>query len=114
MGYEFFVDRLIYAINAFGEGSVWTNLVYGLEDKEKTLKACKKLIKKGIVISANVLHLDKGNTVDCDVPSVYDVLDFFYRLEAMNASEGFTPFYCSKALRTSLSNEAHDLRIEVN
>lgn len=114
LGYEFFVDRLIYAINAFGEGSVWTNLVYGLEDKEKTLKACKKLIKKGIVISANVLHLDKGNTVDCDVPSVYDVLDFFYRLEAMNASEGFTPFYCSKALRTSLSNEAHDLRIEVN
>ena len=58
------------------------------------------------------MHLDKGNLLDCSVPSANDVVDFFYRLEVLNNQEGFIPFYCAKALRTSLSNEAHDMRIK--
>lgn len=112
LGFGFFVDRLKYAIDIFGKGSVWTNLVYGLEDKEEMLVKCSELVKDGVVISANVLHLDKGNSLDCNVPLVEDVIDFFYRLERLNNEEGFKPFYCSKALRTSLSNEAHDFRIK--
>lgn len=112
LGYQFFVDRLKYAINIFGNGNVWTNLVFGLEKKELVLEKCESLAKEGIVISANVLHLDKGNTLDCNVPMTNDVIDFFYKLEQINAREGFVPFYCAKALRTSLSNEAHDLRIK--
>lgn len=112
LGYGFFIERLRYAIDIFGKGNVWTNLVFGLEDKEDTLVKCKELIKEGIVISANVLHLDKGNSLDCNVPLVTDVIDFFYRLEVLNSEEGFIPFYCAKALRTSLSNEAHDCRIK--
>ena len=112
LGYDFFVERLKYAIDIFGNGNVWTNLVFGLEDKEEMLVKCKELIRKGIVISANVLHLDKGNSLDCNVPLVADAIDFFYRLEGFNHEEGFIPFYCSKALRTSLSNEAHDFRIK--
>ena len=77
------------------------------------MEKCECLAKEGIVISANVLHLDKGNTLDCNVPTTNDVVDFFYKLEQINAREGFVPFYCSKALRTSLSNEAHDLRIKM-
>lgn len=115
LGYDFFLERLRYAIDIFGKGNVWTNLVFGLENKEDMLVRCKELIRDGIVISANVLHLDKGNSLDCNVPVVSDVVDFFYRLEVFNAKEGFTPFYCAKALRTSLSNEAHDCRIkEIN
>lgn len=112
LGYQFFADRLKYSINIFGNGNVWTNLVFGLEKKELVLEKCESLAKEGIVISANVLHLDKGNTLDCDVPIINDVIDFFYKLEQINAREGFVPFYCAKALRTSLSNEAHDLRIK--
>lgn len=112
LGYDFFVDRLKYALGIFKKGNVWTNLVYGLENKEEMLVKCETLIKEGIVISANVLHLDKGNSLDCSVPLMNDVIDFFYRLEVLNNKEGFKPFYCSKALRTSLSNEAHNLRIK--
>lgn len=113
LGYQFFVERLKYSVNTFGKGNVWTNLVFGLEKKEFVLEKCECLAKEGIVISANVLHLDKGNTLDCNVPTTNDVVDFFYKLEQINAREGFVPFYCSKALRTSLSNEAHDLRIKM-
>lgn len=112
LGYQFFIERLKYSIYIFGKGNVWSNLVFGLEKKEDVLEKCKKLVKEGIVISANVLHLDKGNTLDCDVPAINDVIDFFYKLEQINAKEGFSPFYCAKALRTSLSNEAHDMRIK--
>ena len=112
LGYQFFVDRLKYAIDVFGKGNVWTNLVFGLEMVEETLKKCAELTADGVVISANVLHLDKGNSLDCDVPSTKDVIDFFYELEILNNQEGFVPFYCAKALRTSLSNEAHDMRIK--
>lgn len=113
LGYRFFIDRLKYAIDIFGRGNVWTNLVFGLENIEDTLEKCSELVKDGVVISANVLHLDKGNLLDCNVPSTEDVVDFFYRLEVLNNQEGFLPFYCAKALRTSLSNEAHDARIKI-
>ena len=112
LGYQFFIDRLKYATDVFGRGNVWTNLVFGLETVEETLEKCAGLIADGIVISANVLHLDKGNSLDCDVPSTKDVIDLFYRLEVLNNQEGFVPFYCAKALRTSLSNEAHAMRIK--
>jgi hypothetical protein len=112
LGYQFFIDRLKYAIDVLGKGNVWTNLVFGLENVEETLEKCAELIVDGVVISANVLHLDKGNSLDCDVPSTKDVIDFFYRLDLLNKQEGFVPFYCAKALRTSLSNEAHAMRIK--
>jgi len=112
LGYQFFIDRLKYAVDIFGRGNVWTNLVFGLERKEETLKKCELLIHDGVVISANVLHYDKGNSIDCNVPSLSDIIDFYYKLEKLNHKKGFLPFYCAKALRTSLSNEAHDSRIK--
>lgn len=111
LGYDFFVERLEEAVRVFGKGNAWSNLVFGLEPKEQTLELCEQFAKKGIVISANILHLDKGNSLDCKVPSAYDAVDFFYRLEQINNSYGYLPYYCAKALRTSLSNEAHDQRI---
>ena len=113
LGYQFFIDRLKYAIDIFGKGNVWTNIVFGLESIEETLKKCAELVADGVVISANVLHLDKGNSLDCNVPSIKDIVEFFYGLEILNNQEGFVPFYCAKALRTSLSNETHDMRIKV-
>ena len=112
LGYDYFVDRLKYAVDIFGKGNVWTNLVFGLEEKEEVLTRCLDLIHAGIVISANVLHLDKGNTLDCNIPKASECIDFFYRLDRLNTLENFVPFYCAKALRTSLSNEAHDGRIK--
>jgi hypothetical protein len=111
LGREYFIDRLIYAVNIFGKGNVWTNLVVGLEPIDEVLSYCKNIIDKGIVVSGNVLHLDKGNKLDCNVPDLDTVLDFYYQLNILNNTESFNPFYCSKALRTSLTNEAFDSRI---
>lgn len=111
IGYDFFVNRLKEAVNIYGKGNVWSNLVFGLEPIESMLELCKEFAKEGIVISANILHLDKGNTLDCKMPNIYDAIYFFYNLEKINNEYGFLPFYCSKALRTSLSNEVYDKRI---
>lgn len=111
LGYDYFMQGLEESVKIFGAGNVWSNLVLGLEPNEKVLPLCKTLAEKGIVLSANVLHLDKGNQITRSVPSLEDIVTFFYELEQINRHYRYMPFYCSKALRTSLSNEAHDGRI---
>ena len=113
LGYNFFIERLAAAVSIFGKGNVWSNLVLGLEPAEETLRQCEIQASRGVVMSANVLHMDSGNTLDCEVPSLEVVTDFFFRLKGINVSYEYKPYYCAKALRTSLTNEAHDERIFV-
>ncbi|MDD9199150.1 radical SAM protein [Aliivibrio sp. S2MY1] len=110
LGRDFFIDKLKQAVKVFGRGKAWTNFVLGLEPIEPLLELCDELASHGIVSSANVLHLDEGNRLDCKPPSKEDVVTFFYQLSEINKKYGFDAFYCSKALRTSLSNEMHDGR----
>ncbi|WP_289048884.1 radical SAM protein [uncultured Psychrobacter sp.] len=110
LGRDFFIERLKYAVDVFGYGKSWTNFVLGLEPIDKLLELCEKLAEFGIVSSANILHLDEGNQLDCLPPSKDDVIHFFYELSNINRKYGFDAFYCSKALRTSLSNEFQDGR----
>ena len=114
LGYDYFVERLVKAVDVFGWGNAWCNFVFGLEPQEKLLPVCEKLANLGIATSANVLHLDKGNTLDCGAPSFESTISFFYKLNQINCSKGFRPFYCAEALRTSLSNEAYHNRIAKN
>lgn len=111
LGKDYFTDRLKKAVEIFGAGKVWTNFVFGLEPVDKLLLVCDKLGQQGIVAGANVLHLDHGNRLDCPVPSKEDVIYFFTELGKIYRKYGFKPYYCSKALRTSLSNEVFDNRI---
>ena len=111
LGYDFFIERLAAAISVFGKGNVRSNLVLGLEPAEETLRLCEVQASRGVVMSANVLHMDAGNTLDCEVPSFEVVTDFFFRLKEINKAHEYKPYYCAKALRTSLTNEAHDERI---
>lgn len=112
LGYGYYLERLIYAVEVFGKGNVWSNLVFGLESLEDTILGCERLINNGIVVSANILHLDKGNSLDCTIPDECSTLDFFHRLNELNVLNNFAPFYCQKALRTSLSNEIFAHRVE--
>lgn len=111
LGRDFFVDRLVKAVDIYGAGKVWTNFVFGLEPADKLLAVCDNLAQKGIVSGANVLHLDQGNQLDCPVPEKEEVIFFFAELANIYKKYGFKPYYCAKALRTSLSNEAYDNRI---
>jgi len=111
LGYDFFIERLLKAVEVFGWGNAWCNFVFGLEEEAQLLSVCKQLARNGIVTSANVLHLDKGNSLDCCPPSAAGIIRFFYELNKINLEQGFQPFYCAEALRTSLSNEAFYGRI---
>ena len=111
LGFNYFMDRLNAAVDIFGKGHVWSNLVLGLESVDLMLPECEALAEQGVVMSANVLHFDKGNTLDCGAPQLGDIVNFFFELEKINSKHNFIPFYCAKALRTSLTNEAHKKRI---
>jgi len=113
LGRDFFIERLKQGAEIFGRGKSWTNFVLGLEPIDLLLELCEDLASFGVVSSANVLHLDDGNRLDCLPPSKEDVITFFYELSKINEKHGFDAFYCSKALRTSLSNEMHDHRFYI-
>lgn len=111
IGYKHIINSLYEAVTVFGKNNVWTNFVLGLEPTDKLLKLNEDLAKRGIVSSANVLHIDKGNRLDCSVPDYDTVTHYFYEQACILKKYDQKPFYCSKALRTSLSNEAYDGRI---
>lgn len=110
IGREFFIEKLKEAAAVFGKGKSWTNFVLGLEPIKPLLELCEELASHGIVSSANILHLDEGSRLDCQTPTKEEVIFFFHELYKINKKYGFDAFYCSKALRTSLSNEMHDGR----
>ena len=99
------------AVELYGAGNVWSNFVFGLEPLDKALNICEGLAKRGIVPSANVLHIDSGNRLDCDVPQAKEILEYYYSISEIYKQNGFKPYYCAKALRTSLTNEAFEGRI---
>lgn len=111
LGRDFFINKLLEAVSIFGKGNVWSNFVLGLEPVEKLLDVCRDFAKNGIVCGANILHMDKGNQLDCDVPDKKDVMKFYCGLAAIYREFNLKPYYCSKALRTSLINEVYDGRI---
>ena len=111
IGYDHIMDSLRKSVEIFKKGNVWTNFVLGLEPVDSLLKLNARLAGEGIVSGANVLHLDKGNRLECRVPCYDDVVSYFYELSCIMKLYNQQPFYCSKALRTSLSNEAYDGRI---
>ena len=106
IGRDFILARLEHAVSVFGKGNVWTNFVLGLEPIDKLLETCEQLARKGIASSANVLHLDHGNSLDCAVPDFVEIIGFFRELDKIIRKYHFKPLYCAKALRTSLANEA--------
>jgi hypothetical protein len=114
LGRDFFIERLSDAVKIYGNGHVWSNFVLGLEPVNSLLKVCSELASIGIVCGANVLHLDQGHRLDCSVPEKAQVVEFYLGLHEINQRYDMNPYYCSKALRTSLFNEVHDGRFSWN
>lgn len=111
LGNEFFESRLLRAAEICERGCVWSNFVLGLEPLPLLLETCEWLAERGIIPSANVLHMDFGNRLDCAPPTLEDVLLFYAELNRICVKYGMKPYYCANALRTSLTNEAWDGRI---
>lgn len=101
------LEALKEAVRVFGAGSVWSNFVFGLEPADGLIHGMEYLASEGIVPGANVFHKDRGAQLGhILVPSTEDIIDFYRKLAELYHSYHFRPFYCEKALRTSLANEA--------
>lgn len=111
IGREHYIAALLEGVNVFGWGRSWCNFVLGLEPIEVLLAGCEELAAMGITPSANVLHLDHGASLRCEPPSIENVLYFFRELAGIYRRHNHDPYYCEKALRTSLANEAFASRI---
>lgn len=111
IGRAHYISALREGVNVFGWGRSWCNFVLGLEPTDVLLAGCEELAAIGVTPSANVLHLDHGASLSCEPPSIEEVLHFFRELAGIYRQHNHEPYYCAKALRTSLANEAFANRL---
>jgi hypothetical protein len=110
VGRDVYFNSLVEAAKVFGTGKAWSNFVLGLEPISDLLEGCELLAKLGITPGANVYHRDHGASLRGDVPEFDLVVRFYKQLATIYDKHEMQPFYCEKALRTSLANEAFDGR----
>jgi hypothetical protein len=111
LGRDFILERLEQSVAIFGRDKVWSNFVFGLEPVEGLVEMCEYLASKGITPGANVLHLDKGSVLKKKPPTVNEIVYFYQKLADIYKKYDLNPYYCQKALRTGLANEAYDGRL---
>jgi len=108
---NYYLERLEASIPIFGQGKVWCNFVLGLEPLDGLLRHFESLLKKGIVPSYNILHIDDGSRGKLQVPTFEEVVEFTFKSNQLMNNYGYKPFYCTLALRTSMTNEFYQQRI---
>lgn len=113
IGRDLYLKMLDEAVKIFGKGNSWCNFVLGLDSISDTLAGCDELAARGITPSANVLHIDEGSSCKKEVPSPRNVAYFFRKLNEIYDNHSLRPYYCQKALRTSLSNETFAGRLNI-
>jgi hypothetical protein len=110
IGRDRYLDALRESARVFGPGYAWSNFVFGLEPTASLLEGCRALAADGITPGASVLHFDEGATISGKLPPTYaEILAFYAELADIYRQYDLRPYFSSRALRTSLANEAfHD------
>jgi hypothetical protein len=107
-----YLGALERSVEVFGRGFVWTNFVLGLEPVADLLAGCARLAGQGVVPGASVLHFDEGAAVRESMPPTFDETVRFYQdLAGLYHEHGLRPYFSSRALRSSLANEAYAGRL---
>lgn len=106
LGRNHYLRTLKRGVEVFGRGKSWCNFVLGLESSADLLVGCEQLASEGITPGANVLHRDHGAGFLGAPPCLDEVLSFFADLALIYRRHELRPYYCERALRTSLANEA--------
>lgn len=108
IGRDRYLRMLLKSVDIFGAGHAWTNFVLGLEPIESLLAGCKSLAKAGVTVGASVLHFDEGAKLRDKMPPTYEEIIWFYReLASIYKENELRPYFSSRALRSSLANEAY-------
>ncbi len=106
IGRDHYLATLQRGVDFFGWGRSWCNFVLGLEPTADLLAGCEELASQGVTPGANVLHRDHGARVSHDPPDLETVIGFYRQLAEVYRRHNHRPYYCQRALRTSLANEA--------
>lgn len=112
IGRDTYMKALLQSVEVFGPGHAWTNFVLGLEPLDTLLQGCAALAEQGVVPGASVLHFDEGAAVRQVLPPTYEEAVRFYQdLARLYRQYDVRPYFSSRALRSSLANEAYDGRL---
>jgi hypothetical protein len=111
IGRDFYIDAQVEAEKIFGFGKSWCNFILGIEPISSLLDGCLELSIAGITPGANIYHIDHGSAGKWSPPLPEEAIEFFNELSSIYKKYSMAPFYCQKALRTSLSNEAFHGRL---
>jgi hypothetical protein len=106
IGRDHYLTTLLRGVEVFGWGKSWCNFVLGLDPAKDLLAGCEHLDSRGVTPGANVLHRDHGAKVSHNPPDVETVVAFYRELAGIYRRHTHRPYYCQRALRTSLANEA--------
>jgi hypothetical protein len=112
IGRDHYLMTLMRGVEVFGWGKSWCNFVLGLEPASDLLAGCEELAARGVTPGANVLHRDHGASGLHDPPDIATVLTFYRELSNIYRRHNHQPYYCQRALRTSLANEAFAGRLD--
>jgi len=110
LGRDLYLNALNKGVEVFGWGKSWSNFVLGLEPASDLLQGAENLAAHGITPGANVLHCDHGAPIKVTPPTYETVISFYRELAILYNKYNHKPYYCQKALRTSLANEAYSGR----
>lgn len=103
-----FLSMMEDAVEIFGNGHVWCNLVCGLEPLENQLEAYSVFASKGIVCGANIFHRDPLVTVDAITHLTEEAVREYYSNAASVLHQySLAPFYSMESRRSSLLWEAY-------
>lgn len=107
IGRAHYLATLVKGVEVFGWGRSWCNFVLGLESVPDLLAGCEELAAMGVTPGANILHRDHGASLNHEPPDLETVIGFYRELAAIYLRYDQRPYYCQRALRTSLANEAY-------
>jgi len=107
-GRDKFFKAFKYAVELFGEGNVYSNLIAGLEDLASLLEGFKFLCSLGVVPDAPAFHPDRGSILEKQRAPSPEVLLTAARSLAKHYHEyGFKPCLNQESSRSSLLWETY-------
>lgn len=108
-GYSRIIDALKYAVDVFGAGNVYTNLVVGLDKKSDLVQGFKTLTSDGILPVISSFHPDMDTPLyNAKSFDVAELLELSVLLAHLYKEYGYTPYLNKKCLRGDLTWEIYE------
>lgn len=104
--YKKFRNKLQEAVTIMGKGKVRSNIVFGLENFQDTIKGAEEFAKEGIVVDYSVFQPKRGTALEkMEAPKFEEVDRFTKMLVEIYKQNDFEPIFSALSSRSSIINE---------